>query len=79
MKEKYEDLILRIVSKRYPYIKKIVFKTMVDDPDLTVFVCVDTDMIIVPNQKMMKTHRTMSITCSNTMEWGKKHVKKDLS
>lgn len=45
MKEKYEDLILRIVSKKYPYIKKIVFKTMVDDPDLTVFVCVDTDMI----------------------------------
>lgn len=45
MKEKYEDLILRIVSKNYPYIKKIVFTTMADDPDLTVFVYVDTDMI----------------------------------
>ena len=45
MKEKYEDLILRIVSKKYPYIKKIVFKTMVDDPDLTVTIHVDTDMI----------------------------------
>ena len=45
MKEKYEDLILRIVSKRYPYIKKIVFTTMVDDPDLTVTIHVDTDMI----------------------------------
>tara|TARA_R110000868_G_C10533660_1_gene734268 strand:- start:39 stop:389 length:351 start_codon:yes stop_codon:yes gene_type:complete len=45
MKEKYEDLILRIVSKNYPYIKKIVFKTMVDDPDLTVTIHVDTDMI----------------------------------
>lgn len=45
MKEKYEDLILRIVSKNYPYIKKIVFKTMVDDPDLTVIAHIDTDMI----------------------------------
>ena len=45
MKEKYEDLILRITSKRYPYIKKIVFTTMVDDPDLTVTMHVDTDMI----------------------------------
>jgi hypothetical protein len=45
MKEKYEDLIYRIVSKRYPFIKKIVFTTEEDDPDLTVFVYVDTDMI----------------------------------
>ena len=45
MREKYEDLIYRIVSKRYPFIKKIVFTTEEDDPDLTVFVCVDTDMI----------------------------------
>ena len=45
MKEKYEDLICRIVSKNYLYIKKIVFTTMVDDPDLTVFVHIDTDMI----------------------------------
>lgn len=45
MKEKYEDLIYRIVSKNYPYIKKIVFTTMEDDPDLTVTIHVDTDMI----------------------------------
>ena len=45
MKEKYEDLILRIVSKQYPYIKKINFTTEEDDPDLTVFVHIDTDMI----------------------------------
>lgn len=30
MKEKYEDLILRVVSKQYPYIKKITFTTMED-------------------------------------------------
>ncbi len=45
MKEKYEDLIYRIISKRHPYIKKIVFKTEEGDPDLTVIAHIDTDMI----------------------------------
>ena len=50
MKEKYEDLILRIVSKQYPYIKKITFKTMEDPNDqqysyLKVVAHVDIDMI----------------------------------
>jgi hypothetical protein len=45
MKEKYEDLILRVVSKHYPYVKKITFTTVEDDPDLTVTVHIDTDMI----------------------------------
>jgi hypothetical protein len=50
MKEKYEDLILRVVSKHYPYVKKIVFTIEGDDPDLTVTVHIDTDMIS-PNSK----------------------------
>jgi hypothetical protein len=45
MKEKYEDLIYRIVSKNYPYVKKITFTTVEDDPDLTVTVHIDTDML----------------------------------
>ena len=50
MKEKYEDLILRVVSKQYPYIKKITFKTMEDPNDqqysyLKVVAHVDIDMI----------------------------------
>jgi hypothetical protein len=45
MKEKYEDLIYRVVSKHYPYVKKITFTTVEDDPDLTVTVHIDTDMI----------------------------------
>jgi hypothetical protein len=50
MKEKYENLILRVVSKHYPYVKKIVFTIEGDDPDLTVTVHIDTDMIS-PNSK----------------------------
>lgn len=45
MKEKYEDLIYRVVSKHYPYVKKITFTTVEYDPDLTVTVHIDTDMI----------------------------------
>ena len=60
MKEKYEDLILRVVSKHYPYVKKIDLIIgrdqsnlgdgvneiiMKNDPDLTVTVHIDTDMI----------------------------------
>ena len=50
MKEKYEDLILRVVSKQYPYIKKITFTTMEDPNDqqysyLKVVAHVDIDMI----------------------------------
>ena len=45
MKEKYEDLIYRVVSKNYPYVKKITFTTVEDDPDLTVTVHIDTDML----------------------------------
>lgn len=45
MKEKYEDLIYRVVSKHYPYVKKITFTTVEDDPDLTVTVHIGTDMI----------------------------------
>jgi hypothetical protein len=45
MKEKYEDLIYRVVSKKYPYVKKIDFIILVDDPDLLVIVHIDTDMI----------------------------------
>ena len=45
MKEKYEDLIYRVVSKHYPYVKRIDFLILKDDPDLTVTVHIDTDMI----------------------------------
>lgn len=45
MKEKYEDLICRVVSKKYPFVKKIDFIILEDDPDLTVTVHIDTDMI----------------------------------
>lgn len=50
MKEKYEDLILRVVSKQFPYIKKITFKTMEDPNDqqysyLKVVAHVDINMI----------------------------------
>ena len=50
MKEKYEDLILRVVSKQYPYIKKITFKTMEDPNDeqysyLKVVAHVDINMV----------------------------------
>jgi hypothetical protein len=47
---KYEDLILRVVSKQFPYIKKITFKTMEDPNDqqysyLKVVAHVDINMI----------------------------------
>ena len=58
MKEKYEDLILRVVSKHYPYVKRIDFlvgraqsnlgEGVMDKQhgdDLTVIVHIDTDMI----------------------------------
>lgn len=50
MKEKYEDLILRVVSKQFPYIKKITFKTMEDPNDqqysyLKVVAHVDVNMV----------------------------------
>jgi hypothetical protein len=50
MKEKFEDLILRVVSKNYPYVKKITFTTMVDPNDeqysyLKVVAHVDVNMV----------------------------------
>ena len=54
MKEKYEDLIYRVVSKHYPYVKRIDFLVgrsqhhpLVGEhcDDLTVIVHIDTDMI----------------------------------
>ncbi len=50
MKEKYEDLILRVVSKQYPYIKKITFTTMEDPHEqqysyLKVVAHVDVSMV----------------------------------
>ena len=50
MKDKFEDLILRVVSKQFPYIKKITFTIMEDPNDqqysyLKVVAHVDVDMI----------------------------------
>jgi hypothetical protein len=54
MKEKYEDLLYRVVSKHYPYVKRIDFLVgraqhhpLVGEhcDDLTVIVHIDTDMI----------------------------------
>ena len=50
MKEKFEDLILRVVSKHYPYVKRITFITMEDPNDqqysyLKVVAHVDVKMI----------------------------------
>lgn len=50
MKEKYEDLIFRVVSKQFPYIKMITFTTMEDPNDqqysyLKVVAHVDVDRV----------------------------------
>ena len=52
MNQKYEDLIFRVVSKHYPYVKKIDFligrsqSNLGEGPnDVTVVVHIDTDMI----------------------------------
>jgi hypothetical protein len=58
MKEKYEDIILRVVSKHYPYVKRIDFlvggyqsnlgEGVMDKQhcdDLTVIVHIDTNML----------------------------------
>jgi hypothetical protein len=47
MKEKYEDLIYRVVSKHYPYVKRIDFLVGTKEhcDELTVIVHIDTDML----------------------------------